>query len=137
MAGKSAGTIPAYHGPPPAAPPSYSQAVGGVPPSSPFTPSQPVKHRGFMETQAQGPVIMTTVVPVGSQPTHMICPHCYSEITTKTKTEPGLIAYISGTLIALFGFICGCCLIPCCIDSCMNVIHSCPNCNTYLGRYQR
>lgn len=30
---------PAY-GPPPAAPPSYSQAVGGVPPSSPFTPGQ-------------------------------------------------------------------------------------------------
>ncbi|CAG2061939.1 unnamed protein product, partial [Timema podura] len=29
---------PPMHGPPPAAPPSYSQAVGGVPPSSPYTP---------------------------------------------------------------------------------------------------
>lgn len=28
----------APQGPPPAAPPSYAQAVGGVPPSSPFTP---------------------------------------------------------------------------------------------------
>jgi hypothetical protein len=37
---------PAY-GPPPAAPPSYSQAVGGVPPSSPFTPGQSCKQKGF------------------------------------------------------------------------------------------
>lgn len=28
----------APYGPPPAAPPSYAQAVGGVPPTSPFTP---------------------------------------------------------------------------------------------------
>ncbi|KAG8311788.1 hypothetical protein J6590_037399 [Homalodisca vitripennis] len=50
-----------------------------------------------------GPVIVTTVVPVSSQPTHMICPHCYSEITTTTKTEPGIIAYISGIIIAAIG----------------------------------
>lgn len=37
---------PAY-GPPPAAPPSYSQAVGGVPPSSPFTPGQSCKQKSF------------------------------------------------------------------------------------------
>lgn len=28
--------------PPPSAPPSYAQAMGGVPPSAPFTPQQPV-----------------------------------------------------------------------------------------------
>lgn len=50
-----------------------------------------------------GPVIVTTVVPVGSQSTHMICPHCYSEISTMTKPEPGIIAYISGIVIALLG----------------------------------
>jgi len=37
---------PAY-GPPPAAPPSYSQAVGGVPPSSPFTPGESCKQKCF------------------------------------------------------------------------------------------
>lgn len=38
-----------YYGPPPAAPPSYSQAVGGVPPSSPFTPGYSGKSNYFSE----------------------------------------------------------------------------------------
>lgn len=50
-----------------------------------------------------GPTILTTVVPVGPQSTHMICPHCLAEIETSTKTEPGMIAYISGVVIALLG----------------------------------
>jgi len=31
----------------------------------------------------------------------------------------------------------GCCLIPCCIDECMDVHHTCPNCKAYLGRHRR
>lgn len=57
----------------------------------------------FLIPVGGGPQIVTTVVPLGSQPTHMICPHCYAEIDTATKTEPGLIAYISGVIIALLG----------------------------------
>lgn len=40
---KNPGGTPAYQGPPPAAPPSYSESVRGVLPSSPFTPGQPGK----------------------------------------------------------------------------------------------
>ena len=54
-------------------------------------------------TEAGGPTIVTTVVPVGPQTTHTICPSCRLEIDTKTKTEPGIIAYISGVVIALLG----------------------------------
>lgn len=124
----SKANAPPAYGPPPAAPPSYSQAVGGVPPSSPFTPGHSL---------SGGPTIVTTVVPVGPQPTHMICPYCHAEIDTATKTEPGLIAYISGVVIALLGCWLGCCLIPCCIDDCMDVHHNCPNCKAYLGRFRR
>ncbi|XP_044732931.1 LITAF domain-containing protein [Chrysoperla carnea] len=117
-----------FYGPPPtAAPPSYAQAVGGVPPSSPFQPHHTVA----------GPQILTTVVPVGPQPTHMICPHCHAEVDTTTRTEPGVIAYISSVVIALLGCWLGCCLIPCCIDECMDVHHTCPNCKAYLGRFRR
>ncbi|XP_058460239.1 lipopolysaccharide-induced tumor necrosis factor-alpha factor homolog isoform X1 [Malaya genurostris] len=114
--------------PPPSAPPSYAQAVGGVPPASPYTANIP---------QPTGASIITTVVPVGPQTTHMICPSCHAEINTQTTTSPGLIAYVSGFLIALFGCWLGCCLIPCCIDECMDVHHSCPHCNAYLGRHRR
>ncbi|CAK1554977.1 unnamed protein product [Leptosia nina] len=113
---------------PPAAPPSYSQAVGGVGPSSPYTPHyQPTT----------GPQIVTTVVPLGPQATHMICPSCHGEMNTATQTKPGLIAYIAGSILCILGLFCGCCLIPCCIDSCMDVHHKCPNCGAYLGRYRR
>ncbi|XP_062543759.1 LITAF domain-containing protein-like [Armigeres subalbatus] len=115
--------------PPQSAPPSYAQAVGGVPPASPFTPNASQQNRG--------PTIITTVVPVGPASTHMICPSCHAEIVSQTTTSPGLIAYVSGFLIALFGCWLGCCLIPCCIDECMDVHHSCPNCKAYLGRHRR
>lgn len=49
----------------------------------------------------RGPEILTTVVPLGSEPTHMICPHCHVEIDSSTRSEPGLIAYIAGILICL------------------------------------
>lgn len=52
---------------------------------------------------AAGPQIVTTVVPVGPQPTHMICPSCHAEVDTATQKKPGLIAYISGAVIFLVG----------------------------------
>ncbi|KAK0088571.1 hypothetical protein PV325_011491 [Microctonus aethiopoides] len=122
------GPPPSYDEPPPSAPPSYFQSVGGVPPASPFTPAP---------TYATGPTIVTTIVPLGPGPTHTICPHCHAEIETATKTEPGMIAYISGVVIALLGCFFGCCLIPCCIDECMDIHHTCPNCKAYLGRHGR
>ncbi|KAL7291483.1 hypothetical protein TKK_0014745 [Trichogramma kaykai] len=119
------------NGPPPPyemPPPSYAQCVGGVAPASPFTPA---------ETYVPGPTIVTTIVPLGSGSTHTICPHCYTEIDTQTKTEPGMIAYVTGFLIAILGCWAGCCLIPCCIDECMDIHHTCPNCKAYLGRHRR
>jgi len=119
---------PPPYGPPPAAPPSYTQAVGGVPPTSPYVPQHAFVQRG--------PEILTTVVPLGPEPTHMICTHCHAEIDSSTRSEPGLVAYVVGALICLV-CPCGCCFIPCCIDKCMDVHHYCPNCNAYLGRYKR
>ncbi|XP_053995032.1 LITAF domain-containing protein [Hylaeus anthracinus] len=120
---------PPPYAPPPCAPPGYSHAMGGVPPASPFTPAETY--------MSGGPTIVTTIVPLGPESTRTICPHCHAEIDTTTKTEPGMIAYISGVVIALMGCWLGCCLIPCCIDECMDVHHSCPNCKAYLGRYRR
>lgn len=95
---KSNGADPPPYGfvPPASAPPSYTEAVGGVTPSAPFTPQQPI---------LTGQRIMTTVVPIGPHSTHMVCPSCHSEINTKTRSSPGLIAYVSGFLIAVFGLV--------------------------------
>lgn len=73
---------------------SDAQAVGGVPPTSPFVP------QNAATTQ-----IVTTVVPIGPHPTHMICPSCHAEVDTRIRREPGLIAYVSGFVIALLGYV--------------------------------
>ncbi|XP_076046954.1 lipopolysaccharide-induced tumor necrosis factor-alpha factor homolog isoform X5 [Oratosquilla oratoria] len=153
----SKATAPPYNEPPPCAPPSYSEAVGGVPPQAPFTPSsagyvpappvyipegiavqQAAVHPQTSTVYQSVPTaIVTTVVPLGPQSTHMICPHCHAEVDTATKSEPSLIAYLSGFVIALLGCWMGCCLLPCCIPECMNVQHTCPNCRAFLGKYKR
>jgi len=111
-----------------AAPPSYTEAMGGVQASAPYVLGNPI---------TTGPTIVTTLVPLGPRSTHMICPCCQYEISTATQSTPGLIAYISGAVIALLGCFWGCCLIPCCFDECMDVRHTCPNCRSYLGQYRR
>nr|BAN20724.1 conserved hypothetical protein [Riptortus pedestris] len=110
-----------------APPPSYHEAMRGQAPPPGFKPA-PI---------GVAPIPVPIGAHVGPDPMSMQCPNCHMTIETSTKTEPGLIAYISGVLIFLFGFWCGCCLIPCCIDSCMDVHHTCPNCKAYLGRYRR
>ncbi|KAH8406168.1 hypothetical protein KR215_005995 [Drosophila sulfurigaster] len=130
---KSSGSAPPFtYVPPPSAPPSYNEAVGGVKPVGWTHVITPTAAPTTANTN-----ILTTVVPIGRSPTHMICPSCHAEIETSTRSEPGMIAYISGFVIALLGCWMGCCFIPCCIDDCMDVHHTCPNCRAYLGRYRR
>lgn len=49
------------------------------------------------------PVIVTAVVPVGPDTTRMVCPSCHFEIDTVIRKDPGLIAWISGSVLLLFG----------------------------------
>lgn len=34
-----------------------------------------------------------------------VCPHCHAEIDTAVRSEPGLIAWLSGGLLVLFGYL--------------------------------
>lgn len=129
---------------PNAPPPSYEEAIGGPPivpgqayyvPPSHTTNTIPISNQQGTPLVTQQ--IVTHVVTIGPHSTHMICPSCHGDINSKTRSSPGLIAWVSGFLIALFGCWFGCCLIPCCIDECMDVHHYCPNCNAYLGRHGR
>ncbi|OAD55497.1 LITAF-like protein, partial [Eufriesea mexicana] len=116
---------PPYESCVPLAPPDYSQTLGThLPASAP-------------ETSYSRPTTTIQIIPLGPQSTRTTCPYCFAQVDTTIKTEPGMIAYISGVVIALMGCWFGCCLIPCCIDECMDVHHSCSNCKAYLGHYRK
>ncbi|XP_053471936.1 lipopolysaccharide-induced tumor necrosis factor-alpha factor homolog [Ictalurus furcatus] len=74
---------------------------------------------------------------LGDAPTVIICPHCHHQITTSVLYKPGCAAWGMCCLLTLLGLICGCCLIPCCIQAFQDVHHSCPDCKRFLGTYVR
>lgn len=59
----------------------------------------------FLFLVVKDPTIVTTVVPVGSQSTHMICPHCHAEIETTTTRKPGIIAYITSAILCALWYV--------------------------------
>ncbi|KAF0288276.1 Lipopolysaccharide-induced tumor necrosis factor-alpha factor [Amphibalanus amphitrite] len=110
-------------------PPSYNQAISEG--ASPHLPP------GGVPMAVPTATVIQTVPYTGPNPTHMMCPHCHAEIDTSVRSSPSTTAWVSGLLIALFGCWMGCCLIPCCMDECMDKEHYCPNCKAFLGRYRR
>ncbi|CAB3369423.1 Hypothetical predicted protein [Cloeon dipterum] len=77
-------------------------------------------------------------MPVELRPEKMWvnCPHCRQRVETDLHVLPGPVAYFFGVVISLLGGVLGCCLIPCCIEECMDVHHTCPNCRGYLGKFR-
>ena len=109
------------HFPPPPGPneqpPDYSQAT-----SNAIVVSQPgfQLYQQFRET-----------------PVRIICPSCRAEILTSTHYEAGTFTWVACLIIAFVGLWLFCCLLPFCLNSCKDVVHSCPSCRHTVGRYNR
>ncbi|CAD8100241.1 unnamed protein product [Paramecium primaurelia] len=63
------------------------------------------------------------------------CPQCKKKVDTIVVRKPGVQTYVASCLLLLcsFGLVCVSCL-PCIIDDCKDVQHSCPDCNISLGK---
>lgn len=117
------------------------------PPYAPSAPTQPLPGYGnppstiapnvVLPNIQAAPTVIVNVTQFGPYSMQMTCPSCHSTITTETLTSPGLLTWIlSGTLL-LMGCWLGCCLVPCCMRSCQDIEHRCPNCKAHLGIYKR
>ncbi len=53
---------------------------------------------------------------------------------TIVEYEPGSGTWMTCLMLSLVGCLCGCCLIPFCVDSLKDAIHICPNCNAEVGK---
>jgi len=118
-------------------PPPYSGAPTNVYPNlnQQQNFSQPGQYPGY--TPQGQPTIIINKAKFGPFPVRTECQICKAEVVTLTQSSAGLLAYLLGGACLLFGCWFGCCLIPCCVDSCRDVVHRCPNCQSEIALFKR
>ncbi|XP_077991324.1 lipopolysaccharide-induced tumor necrosis factor-alpha factor homolog [Glandiceps talaboti] len=131
-------TQPPY---PTQAPPVYSQQQPdpygyAAPPPPPPPQAQAANTTVFVTPQPAVTTIVSTP-RYGDSPQHQKCPHCHQDIVTRTEYKIGLMVWLVCGIMVIMGLWLFCCLIPFCISPLKDVTHHCPNCNTYLGKYDR
>ncbi|KAI1696070.1 LITAF-like zinc ribbon domain-containing protein [Ditylenchus destructor] len=72
---------------------------------------------------------------MGPYPSTLWCPQCYKRVKSNVEHHAGRLTWaLAGTLCISH---CWCCSpLPFYMDKYKDVIHTCPNCNAYLGRYK-
>ncbi|BFZ03700.1 hypothetical protein BsWGS_06739 [Bradybaena similaris] len=66
-----------------------------------------------------------------------VCQFCGAEVVTNTTYRSGLFTWLLAAGLFLCGCTFGCCLIPFCINDTKDVIHTCPNCQVQISRWNR
>ncbi|XP_059737524.1 lITAF domain-containing protein isoform X2 [Bos javanicus] len=100
----------------------YAQGLGAPPPPPPMS----VYPELFRVPRLQSP-----------DPVQFTCPYCMNRIVTVTTPVPGVLTWLLCTGIFVAGCFLGCCLVPFCVDSLMDVRHTCPVCRQELFLYKR
>merc|ERR1712080_391756 len=72
---------------------------------------------------------------MGPDPMTLVCSNCQANITTDTREEIGIVAWIAAGVMCVTGLWC-CAPIPLFVDSLKDVTHVCPSCQALVGRYK-
>uniref|UniRef100_A0A7E4UP50 LITAF domain-containing protein n=1 Tax=Panagrellus redivivus TaxID=6233 RepID=A0A7E4UP50_PANRE len=111
--------------------------TAGVTAAPPY-PEAP-RNGGTHVIQLQPIVIQTPLF--GQFPVETDCRYCHAHIVTHTNKVAGALPWVIMGICFVLGFFllipwCICCL-PFCIESCLDVLHTCPSCKRALGRFSR
>lgn len=82
----------------------------------------------------QPPLIMPTF-KFGPDPVEVICGNCQKSVVTVTTAENSACAYFTACFLCCTEIFMLCFWIPLVMDSCKDVIHTCPSCGGKLGHY--
>ncbi|KAF9116456.1 hypothetical protein BGX27_002488 [Mortierella sp. AM989] len=147
IAGSSTGLYPQIHSPASHQPyqPTYQHpkfndtSKPPPPPVQYLAPHQPQQHQASVMAS---PLILMKppcrIEDLKAKPGVVVCQHCNYLVLTETTTENGSCTYLGILGLLLAGITsCGCCLLPLCISSCKDIMHSCPNCHDDIGLYSR
>ncbi|KAF9158871.1 hypothetical protein DFQ27_008351 [Actinomortierella ambigua] len=124
------------------------QAVVTYPRVHPSYPQHHIAHHpGHVAQHPQASVMSSPLVlmkppsrieDLGPKPGVVVCPHCHYVVLTETEPEAGSCTYLSILTLLLLGITsCGCCLLPLCMTSGKDMLHSCPNCSEEIGLFSR
>ncbi|XP_060755124.1 lipopolysaccharide-induced tumor necrosis factor-alpha factor homolog isoform X1 [Neoarius graeffei] len=115
-------------------PPTYSATMAQ--PAPMVMQSQPAAVQPRIAIQTQPAVMVVMQSTLADVPAPAKCNFCQQQIVTVTKPKNGLLVWaIFGVLLVIGCW--PCCLIPFCVNSCKDVMHTCPNCGNVLHIYKR
>ncbi|CAI9716857.1 Hypothetical predicted protein [Octopus vulgaris] len=138
--------------PPPPQPMMHPQEYGPAPlGGQAWIPPPPPPPHAWAPPPGYGPMPTAPVLPqttvviqqhpqilhFGESSVQTRCPKCNADIMTSIHYETGNLSWVICLLLSFFACICGCCLIPFCMDSTKDIVHTCPNCSHFIGRYSR
>ncbi|CAD8177886.1 unnamed protein product [Paramecium octaurelia] len=122
-------------------PPTRDQSMQVGSPNSKVTPPQqivqhvPFRRQPKPEKPVNNPQLNQIIQQIDSNhPSIITCGYCQRQVQTVIKYEPGAGTYLIGGLLAIVGLWFGCCLIPCFIDDCKDVLHFCPSCQGKIAK---
>ncbi|KAG0345498.1 hypothetical protein BG004_003662 [Podila humilis] len=119
--------------------PNY-QAISGLPDTSKPPPPLPHVIPSGVGLSPQMVLVKppSRIEELRVKPGVVACQHCHHLVLTETTPENGSCTYLGILALILAGVTsCGCCLLPLCMTSCKDVMHSCPNCHEDIGLYSR
>ncbi|ESO06655.1 hypothetical protein HELRODRAFT_64675 [Helobdella robusta] len=118
----------------PANPPGYAQGTqAGYPP--PIAQQIPLTNT-YVAANTHT-VVVGSALQAPEYPYNTTCPSCNAPILTAAEYKSGALTWIICVVLTLVGCFLGCCLIPFCINSTKDVVHTCPRCNIVVGQHKR
>ncbi|XP_064644660.1 LITAF domain-containing protein-like [Lineus longissimus] len=102
-------------------------------------PPPPVSYQAPVVTTTTGTsfVVAAPMTVYREAPVTRTCQHCQAHVTSAVSYTNGMMVWVICGVLAFVGLWIGCCLIPFCLNSCKNVVHTCPNCHQIMGIYDR
>ena len=100
-------------------------------------PSPQQQSSTYFPLMHQPTLVNDRYVIYSESPATIVCPYCRTTVVSAIRHVPGDQTWLCCFVLCFLGCNLGCCLFPFCNTDCLDVLHSCPNCEREVGVFQR